>query len=56
MGETAAPRQLTRNKCLNFAPAAKSIASMTGSWGFEIIDGLRYYRFRLTVKKDQDLF
>jgi len=33
-----------------------SIDSMTGAWGFEINDGLRYYRFRLTVKKDQDLF
>jgi hypothetical protein len=29
---------------------------MTGAWGFEINDGLRYYRFRITAKKDQDLF
>jgi len=36
--------------------SAYSIDSMTGAWGFEINDGLRYYRFRITAKKDQDLF
>ena len=35
---------------------AYTIETMTGAWGFEIEPGLRYYRFRITAKKDEDLF
>ncbi len=38
------------------ASAAYTIETMTGAWGFEIEPGLRYYRFRITAKKDEDLF
>lgn len=35
---------------------AYAIETMTGAWGFEIEPGLRYYRFRISAKKDEDLF